>query len=119
MPTELLMPKLSESMEEGTILKWLVEEGGQARSGEPLVEIETDKANTTYDAEGDARLIEILAKEGQTVAVGQPIARIDDLAPPAPALGAKGEVAVAAPTRLQQNVSRRVAESKATAPDYT
>src|SRR4051812_2589297 len=71
------MPRLSESMEEGTILKWLVEEGGELKQGEPLVEIETDKSNTTYDAEADGTLVEIVAKEGDTVAVGAPIARIE------------------------------------------
>ena len=70
------MPRLSDSMEEGTILKWLVEEGGEVKRGEPLVEIETDKANTTYDAEADGTLVEIIAKEGDTVAVGEPIGKL-------------------------------------------
>src|SRR3954469_2901820 len=78
MSSEVTMPRLSDSMEEGTILKWLVEEGGEVKKGEPLVEIETDKANTTYDAETDGVLAEVIAKEGETVAVGQAIARIDD-----------------------------------------
>src|SRR5438045_1787101 len=82
MPSELTMPRLSESMEEGTILKWLVDEGGELKQGEPLVEIETDKSNTTYDAEADGTLVEILAKEGDTVAVGEPIARIEGDAQP-------------------------------------
>src|SRR5436190_1250 len=77
MASDLTMPRLDESMEEGTILKWLVEEGGEIKKGEPLVEIETDKATTTYDAEVDGKLLEIVAKEGSTLAVGQPIARID------------------------------------------
>src|SRR4051794_39517290 len=77
MPTELPMPRLSESMEEGTILKWLVDEGGALKQGEALVEIETDKSNTTYDSETDGTLVEILAKEGDTVAVGAPIARVE------------------------------------------
>jgi pyruvate dehydrogenase E2 component (dihydrolipoamide acetyltransferase) len=124
---EITMPRLSESMEEGTILKWLVEQGGEVRTGEPLVEIETDKANMTYDAEVDGTLAEIVAKEGETKAVGAPIARLADGAvservEPAPVErrsgGAKGEVEVTELTRLQQNVSRRMAESKATAPDY-
>ena len=55
------MPRLSESREEGTILKWLVDEGGEVKKGEPLVEIETDKATMTYDAEADGTLAEILA----------------------------------------------------------
>src|SRR6478609_7409938 len=72
------MPRLSDSMEEGTILKWLVDEGGEVKRGEPLVEIETDKANMTYDADTDGTLVEVLAKEGETKAVGDPIARVGD-----------------------------------------
>src|SRR3954466_8734045 len=78
MATEITMPRLSDSMEEGTILKWLVEEGGEVKKGEPLVEIETDKANMTYDADSDGTLVEVLAKEGDTLAVGEPIAKIGD-----------------------------------------
>jgi pyruvate dehydrogenase E2 component (dihydrolipoamide acetyltransferase) len=72
------MPRLSDSMEEGTVLKWLVEEGGEVKRGEPLVEIETDKANMTYEADADGTLIEIVAQEGDTLAIGEPIARIGD-----------------------------------------
>ena len=78
MATEITMPRLSDSMEEGTILKWLVDKGGEVKKGEPLVEIETDKANMTYDADTDGTLIEVLAKEGDTLAVGEPIARVGD-----------------------------------------
>src|SRR4051794_19957679 len=78
MATEITMPRLSDSMEEGTILKWLVDRGGEVKKGEPLVEIETDKANMTYDADADGTLIEVLAKEGDTLAVGAPIARVGD-----------------------------------------
>src|SRR4051812_23603697 len=176
------MPRLSESMEEGTILKWLVEEGGELKQGEPLVEIETDKSNTTYDAETDGTLVEIVAKEGDTVAVGAPIARIEsgagepadpgedepeddgeddgegEVATPVEAspvarraaeaegvdldaiegsgpggrvvkedveeaakrpTAARGSIEVQELSRVQQNFSRRMAESKATAPDYS
>ena len=51
---EVTMPRLSDSMEEGTILKWLVAEGEEVERGEPLVEIETDKANMTYEAADSA-----------------------------------------------------------------
>jgi pyruvate dehydrogenase E2 component (dihydrolipoamide acetyltransferase) len=78
MATEVTMPRLSDSMEEGTILKWLVEEGAEVKRGEPLVEIETDKANMTYDADADGTLVEVIAKEGDTLAVGEPIAKIGD-----------------------------------------
>jgi pyruvate dehydrogenase E2 component (dihydrolipoamide acetyltransferase) len=76
MATDVLMPRLSDSMEEGTVLKWLVEQGGAVKRGDPLVEIETDKANMTYEADTDGVLIELLAQEGDTLEVGQPIARI-------------------------------------------
>jgi pyruvate dehydrogenase E2 component (dihydrolipoamide acetyltransferase) len=219
MATDVLMPRLSDSMEEGTVLKWLVEKGGEVKRGAPLVEIETDKANMTYEADTDGVLIELLAKEGDTLEVGQPIARIgaagEQAADPpaatpeatpaatpsedagaaeqapiparqpvakangggrvkasplarrmagelgvelarvegsgpggrvvkadveaaaqavgdtaaagdgatrdtaAPAAGTKGEVAIHEPTRLQRTVSRRMAESKATVPDFS
>jgi pyruvate dehydrogenase E2 component (dihydrolipoamide acetyltransferase) len=72
------MPRLSDSMEEGTILKWIVEEGGEVKRGEPLCEIETDKANMTYEADTDGTLIEIVVQEGETVELGEVIARIGD-----------------------------------------
>src|SRR5687768_11486641 len=64
MATDVTMPRLSDSMEEGTVLKWLVDEGGEVKRGEPLVEIETDKANMTYD--------------GDTLPIGEVIARVGD-----------------------------------------
>jgi pyruvate dehydrogenase E2 component (dihydrolipoamide acetyltransferase) len=78
MATDVTMPRLSDSMEEGTVLKWLVEEGSEVKRGEPLVEIETDKANMTYDADTDGTLIEVVAQEGDTLAIGELIARIGD-----------------------------------------
>jgi pyruvate dehydrogenase E2 component (dihydrolipoamide acetyltransferase) len=213
MATDVPMPRLSDSMEEGTVLKWLVEVGGTVERGAPLVEIETDKANMTYEADSDGVLIEVLAKEGDTLEVGQPIARIGaqgeqaaakadepvereqppaqepELEPeprrkpvakpnggrvkaspiakriaseigvelsqiegtgpggrivradveaaqskpvpeaqptepapapePAPSGGAKGDVSIHEPTRLQRTVSRRMAEAKATVPDFS
>ena len=78
MASEVTMPRLSDSMEEGTILKWLVEEGGEVKRGEPLVEIETDKANMTYEADADGTLVEIVAEEGDTLPIGDLIAKIGD-----------------------------------------
>ncbi|MEA2389347.1 MAG: hypothetical protein QOG41_2120, partial [Thermoleophilaceae bacterium] len=78
MATDVTMPRLSDSMEEGTILKWLVDEGGEVKRGEPLVEIETDKANMTYEADTDGTLIEVVAGEGDTLPIGEVIARIGD-----------------------------------------
>jgi len=78
MASDVTMPRLSDSMEEGTVLKWLVDEGGEVKRGEPLVEIETDKANMTYDADSDGVLVEIVAQEGDTLAIGEVIARIGE-----------------------------------------
>ena len=78
MASDVTMPRLSDSMEEGTVLKWLVEEGGEVKRGEPLVEIETDKANMTYDADSDGVLVEIVAQEGDTLPIGEVIARIGE-----------------------------------------
>src|SRR5215210_50253 len=53
---DVAMPRLSDSMEEGTILKWLKSDGDEVKRGEELVEIETDKANMTYEADQEGVL---------------------------------------------------------------
>jgi pyruvate dehydrogenase E2 component (dihydrolipoamide acetyltransferase) len=65
-------------MEEGTILQWLKQIGDEVAVGEELVEIETDKANMAYEADVAGTLSEILVQEGETVAIGTPIARVGD-----------------------------------------
>ena len=79
------MPRLSDSMEEGTIVRWLKGAGDLVAPGDALVEIETDKATMEYEAEAGGTL-EILADEGTTVALGEAIARLlgDGAAPAAP-----------------------------------
>ena len=72
---DVAMPRLSDSMEEGTILKWLKSDGGEISRGDELVEIETDKANMTYEAD-ESGALQIVAKEGDTLAVGETIATI-------------------------------------------
>jgi pyruvate dehydrogenase E2 component (dihydrolipoamide acetyltransferase) len=74
---DVAMPRLSDSMEEGTILKWLKSDGDEVKRGEELVEIETDKANMTYEADSDGTLT-IVAEEGDTLPVGETIARLGD-----------------------------------------
>ncbi|MEA2457297.1 MAG: hypothetical protein QOC95_269 [Thermoleophilaceae bacterium] len=78
MATDLTMPRLSDSMEEGTILKWLVAEGDEVKRGQEIVEIETDKANMTYESDTEGTLIEIVVQEGDTVPLGEVIARIGE-----------------------------------------
>ena len=186
---DLPMPRLSDSMEEGTILKWLKADGEDVAVGDELVEIETDKANMTHEAE-QAGVLRIVAKEGETLPVGATIATVGESdgaappppppeeAPPAPEEpvveergvkvspvarrmakelgvdlaqvkgtgpggritksdvqpdappkprpkpvtavreGAKGSVEVQELSRLQQTIARRMAESKATAPEF-
>jgi pyruvate dehydrogenase E2 component (dihydrolipoamide acetyltransferase) len=74
---EVPMPRLSDSMEEGTILRWLKAEGEWVERGEELVEIETDKANMVYEADEDG-VLTIIAAQGETVAVGAPIAALGE-----------------------------------------
>ena len=70
------MPRLSDSMEEGTIIKWLKAEGDEVARGDELVEIETDKATMTYEADSDG-VLQIVAAEGDTLPVGEVIARLN------------------------------------------
>ncbi|MCW2991350.1 MAG: catalytic domain of component of various dehydrogenase complexe, partial [Solirubrobacterales bacterium] len=73
--SDVVMPRLSDSMEEGTILKWLVEPGSVVKRGQEIVEIETDKATMPYEADTDGAL-EIIAAEGDTLPIGTVLARI-------------------------------------------
>ena len=79
-----LMPKLSDTMEEGTVLQWLVADGEAVAKGQPLVEIETDKATMTVEAPEEGTL-HVIAAEGDARAVGEPIAEIGGAGASAPA----------------------------------
>jgi pyruvate dehydrogenase E2 component (dihydrolipoamide acetyltransferase) len=74
--TDIVMPRLSDSMEEGTILTWMKQVGDEIAVGDEIVEIETDKANMAYESDVAGTLTEILADEGETLAIGSPIARV-------------------------------------------
>ncbi|HET6868964.1 MAG TPA: dihydrolipoamide acetyltransferase family protein [Solirubrobacteraceae bacterium] len=199
---EVVMPRLSDSMEEGTIVRWLKQDGEEVVQGEQLAEVETDKATVTFDADADGTL-RILVGEGETVPIGRAIAQIGETAstetaptetaptvaapaveaateaapaaaapPPAPAeraangrpkasplarriaresgveltqlsgsgpggrivkadvkaavppepqptRGNKGAVTIHQPSRVQTQIAQRMAESKATIPDFT
>jgi pyruvate dehydrogenase E2 component (dihydrolipoamide acetyltransferase) len=118
------MPRLSDSMEEGTILRWLKEDGAHVERGEELVEIETDKATLPYAADVSGRL-HIVAAAGETLPIGRTIATIGETNGDQPSVvraqtgKAKGEATVQELTRGQQLIARRVAESRATIPDHT
>ncbi len=95
MATELKMPALSPTMEEGTLAKWLVKEGDDVKSGDILAEIETDKATMEFEAVDEGKIAKILVPEGTDgVKVGQPIALLaadGETVSDAPAAPAKAE----------------------------
>lgn len=74
MPREIKMPKLSDTMEEGTINVWRKREGDRIERGDILVEVETDKADMEFEAYMAGTLAKVLIHPGETVAVGTPIA---------------------------------------------
>ncbi len=86
------MPQLSDSMQEGTILRWLIADGTPVAHGEELLEIETDKATMTYESEVDG-IIEVVVLEGSTVPVGEVIARVSDGPEPSEPSHVAGELA--------------------------
>ena len=74
MPREIKMPKLSDTMEEGTLNVWRKSEGDAIAKGDILLEIETDKADMEFEAYMSGTLVKILVPAGETVAIGTPIA---------------------------------------------
>jgi pyruvate dehydrogenase E2 component (dihydrolipoyllysine-residue acetyltransferase) len=121
MPTEILMPALSPTMEEGTLAKWLVKEGDTVSSGDLLAEIETDKATMEFEAVDEGIVGKILIAEGsEGVKVNTPIAVLledgesaDDIgAASAPAAPASAPEA-AAPAKEAANSSPAAAPAPA------
>jgi len=113
---DVVMPRLSDSMEEGTILQWLKKPGDDVAVGEELVEIETDKANMAYESDVAGKLVEIVAQEGETLPIGSVIARIGEGDGPA-AQASKQEEPVAVPVTADGDgrpkaspVARRIAK---------
>src|SRR6266852_4768681 len=78
MAKQVVMPKLSPTMEEGQLSRWLKKEGDKVSMGEPLAEIDTDKATMEMQALSNGVLRKILIGEGQTAPLGQPIAIIGE-----------------------------------------
>ncbi|MDP6478589.1 MAG: dihydrolipoamide acetyltransferase family protein [Phycisphaerales bacterium] len=122
MPIEITMPRLSDTMEKGTIIKWHIAEGDDVTAGDILADVETDKATMEMQAFDDGRVSRIAVDEGVAVAVGTVVAVIveeDD----EPAASASSEPAasptespaladdpVAAPCHKVTSVARRLAE---------
>ena len=70
MPTKITMPKLGESVVEGTINKWLVQEGDKVQQYDPILEITTDKVDTEIPCSTSGTILKLLVSEGDTVKVG-------------------------------------------------
>ncbi|MDP5086108.1 MAG: biotin/lipoyl-binding protein, partial [Yoonia sp.] len=98
MATEILMPALSPTMEEGTLAKWLVKEGDTVSSGDILAEIETDKATMEFEAVDEGVMGKILIAAGtEGVKVNTPIAILVEEGEDVPAAGAAPAAATEAP----------------------
>ncbi|UXU73909.1 MULTISPECIES: pyruvate dehydrogenase complex E1 component subunit beta [unclassified Paracoccus (in: a-proteobacteria)] len=107
MATEILMPALSPTMEEGTLAKWLVKEGDSVKSGDILAEIETDKATMEFEAVDEGTIGKLLVAEGtQGVKVNTPIA----------VLVAEGESADAVPAARSESAAPAAEAAPAQAP---
>ena len=78
MSEELNMPQMGYDMKEGVVVKWLKEEGSDVKIGEPVAEIETDKAVVEFESYAEGTLEKLLVEEGSTVNVGEPIAIVGD-----------------------------------------
>jgi len=79
MATELKMPQMGYDMEEGTVVRWLKEEGAAVNRNEPVAEIETDKAVVEFESDSEGVLLKIVAPEGTIVPVGQTIAVVGNI----------------------------------------
>jgi len=75
---ELNMPQMGYDMKEGVVVKWLMEEGSEVKIGDPVAEIETDKAVVEFESYAEGTLEKILVEEGSKVNVGEPIAIVGD-----------------------------------------
>src|ERR1700761_1220069 len=107
MPTPILMPALSPTMEKGNLAKWLKKEGDAVKSGDVIAEIETDKATMEVEAVDEGTLGKILVPEGTNdVAVNTPIAMILGDGEDAAALknGQSAQTATSAPARQEKAV---------------
>src|SRR6185437_7941495 len=100
----VVMPKMGDTMEEGKILRWIKHEGDTIQKGDALAEIETDKVNIEAEAFAAGILRKIIAQEGESIPIGQPIALIGKADEPLPDEAAKtAKPAKAASKQAQAN----------------
>src|SRR5690606_7847207 len=103
--TDILMPALSPTMEEGTLTKWHIKAGDTVSAGQVIAEIETDKATMEVEAVDEGEVLEILVAEGsENVKVNTPIARL------------AGEDAAPAPKKAEEAPAEPMTQTEAEAP---
>jgi 2-oxoglutarate dehydrogenase E2 component (dihydrolipoamide succinyltransferase) len=115
---DVQLPKLADTLVEGTVSRWLKRPGERVSRGEPLVEIETDKVNSEIESPADGVVTEILVPEGETVPVGEVIARIGDAGEPepAPAEARPEERRQGGLSPMRRRIAERMQEARATIP---
>ena len=106
MAIDVVMPQMGESIAEGTVVRWIKKVGEKVERDEPLLEISTDKVDAEIPSPAAGTLTEIIAQEGQTVAVNSVVARI----------GAEGEAAAPAPTAAAAETAKPAPKTAAPAP---
>ncbi|WP_087973399.1 2-oxoglutarate dehydrogenase complex dihydrolipoyllysine-residue succinyltransferase [Oceanobacillus rekensis] len=116
---EIKIPELAESITEGTIAEWLVKKGDKIEKGDPIVELETDKVNVEVNAEVSGVITEIISEEGDDVAVGDTIAKLDENGEAggesAPAEEAPKEEKQEAPAKEEKAEAPKTSEKEASA----
>ena len=116
MPTDVLMPRLADTLVEGTVARWLKAANDVVQAGEPIAEIETDKVTTELTAPASGTLGELLVTEGETVPIGTPLVRIlsQGELEPSPrsreTRGATGEATPVPPARRASPLAARIAQ---------
>jgi pyruvate/2-oxoglutarate dehydrogenase complex dihydrolipoamide acyltransferase (E2) component len=120
---DVTLPKLADTLVEGTVSRWLKQPGERVARGEPLVEVETDKVNSELESPYEGVLTEIVAAEGTTVPVGDVIARIEAAGAGVQSRAEQEPAAETAPqpdptglTGLRRRIAERMQEARATIP---
>ena len=118
---DIELPKLADTVVEGTVARWLKQPGDRVRKGEPLVEIETDQVSSELESPADGVLVEIAVPAGETVPVGHVIARLGDVAEAAEKPVGVHHAVTAAPTAgglspMRRRIAERMQEARARIP---
>lgn len=121
MPTKVIMPQLGESVDEGTISKWLVSEGEKVEEYEPLLEVNTDKVDSEIPSPSTGTLLKIIVPEGTTISAGTLLAWIGEPGEEIPdGNGAGGTERAAVKTRVEVETAQpEVSQPETAAPQKT